>query len=525
MTSLPIFGALRGSAPALVAGIALAFSGASTYWDIATHVDGGRERFLTPPHIALYSGVTIALAVVSLAMLADRFGSGATLRQAVLHPFRGVRAGLAAAGTGLAIALAAAPLDNAWHEIYGLDITIWSPPHLLAIFGISGSILGLAMLVAPVSGHHRPWLHHFLLSSFLAGLVISTGEFEFNGPQYRIAFHPIILSAAATLVFVAASRGPARWSATRVALFFEAGRLVSLFYLVALGHSLPFVPFLIPVAIAVDVVRHRIARRPFAAGAVLSVVTVASNWVVLEIAGGITWSGDDLLFGAAGAVVVSALAAPVGLALGRCLAAEPRRETASVAARVATAMLVLFAVLALPSGALAHEVGGDRGSGMIEWRPAVVVAGEQVNLQVHDLQLADGARPQNVTVEAWRAEHRIDVPLLVGFGGEGFSGTFTPPEEGPWMLLIRVDAGDEALLATQQVEVRAAGAADSEGAAHRERFTFGLDMLAANDPPAWLDAVAYGVSLVLLALLVRGLVVSLRRMGPPRETRGPAPSL
>jgi hypothetical protein len=57
--------ASRGIAPALIAGIALTVSGGSTYWDIASHVDGGRERFLTPPHIGIYSGVTIALGVIA----------------------------------------------------------------------------------------------------------------------------------------------------------------------------------------------------------------------------------------------------------------------------------------------------------------------------------------------------------------------------------------------------------------------------------------------------------------------------
>jgi hypothetical protein len=190
----------------VIAGVALALSGASTYWDIASHVDGGRERFLTPPHIGIYSGVTIAIGVIALAMLSDRLQTGASLFGALRHPFLGVRPGLTAAGAGMGTALAAAPFDNVWHEIYGIDITIWSPPHLLAIFGVSVAALGLAMLVAPATGvGFRPFLHHFLLSSFLAGLVVTTGEFEFNGPQYRIAYHPVILSAVATMVFVAAA--------------------------------------------------------------------------------------------------------------------------------------------------------------------------------------------------------------------------------------------------------------------------------------------------------------------------------
>jgi hypothetical protein len=48
-----VLAASRGIAPALIAGIALTVSGGSSYWDIASHMDGGREQFLTPPHIGI----------------------------------------------------------------------------------------------------------------------------------------------------------------------------------------------------------------------------------------------------------------------------------------------------------------------------------------------------------------------------------------------------------------------------------------------------------------------------------------
>ena len=94
------------------------------------------------------------------------------------------------------------------------------------------------------------------------------------------------------------------------------------------------------------------------------------------------------------------------------------------------------------------------------------------------------------------------------------------------MLLIRADVGEEALLATQQVEVHAEGGEGGDDK-HRERFTFGLDTLATADPPGWLDVVAYGVSLALLGLLLRGLVASLMRLGrrPHRDRSEVATSL
>jgi hypothetical protein len=499
--------AFGGTAPALIAGIALTVSGASTYWDIASHVDGGRERFLTPPHIGIYSGVTIALAVIALAMLSDRQRDGASLFEALRHPFRDVRPGLAAAGIGMATALAAAPFDNAWHEIYGIDITIWSPPHLLAIFGVSVAALGLAMLVAPAAGSNsRPLLHHFLLSSFLAGLIVTTGEFEFNGPQYRIAYHPMILSAAATMIFAAAARGPTRWAATRVALWFEGARLVSLAALVVLDHSLPFVPVVVPAALVIDYLSQRGIKNAVFLGASSAVAIVMVNWLVLLVLPAIKWQGDDLVIGSTGALVAGVVSVALGTRLGDAITGRTRPPQVGIWKRLAVASVVVVAMIPLP--AWAHEVGGDAGRGVISWMPAEVEPGQEVRLRIEDLEVTSGAVIQSLRLEAWRAEHRIRIPLQQSEGE--YEGRFALPDEGPWMLLLWVRAGGDSLLTTQQLDVDAA--AGTSPGSHREAFTLGLDTLAESDPPVWLDLLAYAVAGAILGLLLRGLLRSLVRL-------------
>lgn len=501
-----VAGLMRGTTPSLVAGIAIAFSGAATYWDIASHFEGERERFLTPPHIGIYSGVTVALLAIALGLLIDRLDRGATVRHALLHPFRESRPGLAAAGTGMATALAAAPLDNMWHEIYGIDITIWSPPHLLAIFGVSAASLGLAMLVAPATRSYRPILFHFLLSSLLTGLVITTGEFEFNGPQYRIAYHPMVLAAAAALVLAAASRGPHRWAATRVALIFEGLRLASVVFLAARGYPLPFVPLLLPTALIADLLRAAVARHPLLLGAGLGAVTVATNALVAELLGGIAWRGDDLVLGALGAVLASAVATSIGVGLGRGL--NGREPTFRVASSATFGVAVFLSLVFTVPSAFAHDVGGDAGAGVISWEPGTFGPRQRVELRITDLRVTSGETPNDVTAEFWRAQHRLVVPLRQE--ERGYLGTFELPDEGPWMLLIRVQAGDRSLLATRQVDVERAR--EPVNNPHAERFTLGLDKLAGSDPPQWLDLIAYGVSLGILGLLLAGLFRSLRRL-------------
>jgi hypothetical protein len=40
------------------------------------------------------------------------------------------------AAWGMAITVLAAPIDDLWHRLFGIDVTLWSPPHLMGILGV-----------------------------------------------------------------------------------------------------------------------------------------------------------------------------------------------------------------------------------------------------------------------------------------------------------------------------------------------------------------------------------------------------
>lgn len=48
---------------AAVGALAMPFSG---YWDIAWHIDQGRDGLLSPPHLGIYGGITLALAAMAI---------------------------------------------------------------------------------------------------------------------------------------------------------------------------------------------------------------------------------------------------------------------------------------------------------------------------------------------------------------------------------------------------------------------------------------------------------------------------
>jgi hypothetical protein len=51
------------------------------------------------------------------------------------------------AAWGVALLLLAAPIDDLWHRLFGLDVTLWSPPHLLGLLGSAINTIG-ALLIA-----------------------------------------------------------------------------------------------------------------------------------------------------------------------------------------------------------------------------------------------------------------------------------------------------------------------------------------------------------------------------------------
>ena len=53
------------------------------------------------------------------------------------------------------MALAGFPLDDVWHRIFGQDVTLWGPTHLLLFGGASLSTLGAMILLMEGAAYAR----------------------------------------------------------------------------------------------------------------------------------------------------------------------------------------------------------------------------------------------------------------------------------------------------------------------------------------------------------------------------------
>src|SRR5271156_6307907 len=98
--------------------------------DVSWHRSIGRDTFWTPAHMAIFPCGGLAGIICAWLIAKCTFSRDPQLSVASVSVF-GLRAplGIFLAGWGCVAVLTSAPFDNWWHNAYGLDVKIVSPPH------------------------------------------------------------------------------------------------------------------------------------------------------------------------------------------------------------------------------------------------------------------------------------------------------------------------------------------------------------------------------------------------------------
>src|SRR5205085_9159043 len=170
-------------------------------WDREWHTIVGRDQFFTPPHDLMYTGIGGAGLVVLILVLTGTIrywrkapGVDDTSTVGIFGLFH-APLGNIITGFGALIAFIAAPLDNYWHELYGIDITLWTPFHIMGTIGGILAGIGLLYTLASEAAIDRQSEHpsrRFLgFSSLEWGMMILISAFlELSLPALT-AFPPI----------------------------------------------------------------------------------------------------------------------------------------------------------------------------------------------------------------------------------------------------------------------------------------------------------------------------------------------
>src|SRR6185436_9867577 len=127
-------------------------------WDIRWHLIIGRDSFWIAPHVITYASVVVACAISFGVLVVETWrarGGTASAGTVTIAGLRGTP-GFHLAWWGMAIVILAAPVDDLWHRLFGLDVTLWSPPHLLGLAGAAVNSLGCVLLAREAyAARHR----------------------------------------------------------------------------------------------------------------------------------------------------------------------------------------------------------------------------------------------------------------------------------------------------------------------------------------------------------------------------------
>jgi hypothetical protein len=117
--------------------------------------------------------------------------------------------------------LTSAPFDDWWHNAYGLDVKIVSPPHTLLGVGMLGINLGALLLGLSYQNRARDALGDWLFV-YIGGIFLTLGSvfvMEFSTPnfQHAGAFYEICALTFTIRLVALAVAGRISWPATRAA--------------------------------------------------------------------------------------------------------------------------------------------------------------------------------------------------------------------------------------------------------------------------------------------------------------------
>jgi hypothetical protein len=224
-------------------------------WDISWHRSIGRDTFWTPAHLAIYLGGVVAGLTCGWVALQTTF-AGSERHRGTAVRFWGFSAPLGAwvCIWGAIAMVTSAPFDDWWHNAYGLDVKIISPPHMLLAAGIAAIQCG-AMLMAlawqnRAIGDRQHLSRLYLLGAGLLLLLVATVATEHTQRWDMHQSHFYQVTAGAFLFFVisTARASVARWPATTVALAYTGLTLLMLILL----PLFPAQPLLGPIYVPLD---------------------------------------------------------------------------------------------------------------------------------------------------------------------------------------------------------------------------------------------------------------------------------
>ncbi len=431
-------------------------------WDVSLHIGNGRDdgALANPAHyfilIGLFGVFVSGCTAIVLPLGAEAKPGPAAVR--ITDDWYAPVGGIVMAGCGM-YALLGFPLDDVWHRIFGQDVTLWGPTHLMMIGGAGFSTLSALYLehegrrataqtgeAAPKDGIGLKFVQYLAFAGVLIGLSVYQIEFDFGVPQFRQVFQPMLIAAAATLALVAARIFMGRGAALIAAVLAIGLRGVIAFAVAPLLDApVNWFPLYLGPALVVELLALTpLLKRPLIFGLVsgLGVATIGlwleSLWI--NAVYHYPWPTSIWPEALAMSVPVAVLAGGCGAMVGMVLTGKrlPRRALA-----VGLVALTIVAISGAAANGLRYDVP-QNATASVTLTDAPAVNGQRfvtadVRFNPPNVVSDD---PNWVSVLGWQGglqnERGQFVDHLENVGPGHFRSTEPMPVSGEWKTLLRV---------------------------------------------------------------------------------------
>ncbi|MGA8222723.1 MAG: hypothetical protein WB780_13810 [Candidatus Acidiferrales bacterium] len=198
------------------------------YWDISWHMTIGRDTFWTPAHLAVQFGGILAAITCMVLIFSTTFSSNSAARATSVRVwgFRGPLGAFLTAWGGVTM-VTSAPFDNWWHNSFGLDVEIFSPPHVVLGLGIMGVGVGCLFLILAqknratgLARERLDFLYLFLCGLLLVLHLILVSEFSDASLMHNSLFYRAITFGTPAFLIAYGRASDHKWGATIIAAMY-----------------------------------------------------------------------------------------------------------------------------------------------------------------------------------------------------------------------------------------------------------------------------------------------------------------
>ena len=443
--------------PAVVVGSSLIIAMLGYMWDVSLHAGRGRDAgpLANPAHYLILYGLFAMFIAGMTAVVYPRDGEKPGIASVrITRNWYAPVSGIMIASCGL-YALIGFPLDDVWHRIFGQDVTLWGPTHLMLIGGAGLATAGIILLNREgeygrnLAGTKAPeWLrtitYSIVFGAFLIGLSVFQGEFDFGIAQFRMVFQPMLIALAAALPLVAARLFVGRGAAIGAAIFFLLVRgIISFIVTDVFGQAHHVFPLYLGSAVLIELLGFTsLRKKPLVFGAVGGLL-IGTVGMVIEL----FWVGQVFQFPWEPDMWVEGLlmTVPVAIASGTCGALFALGLKGTLPSRKTCRTIMVGAVLiaaAATANGLYATVPKDASATMA--LDTTIVEGQKqitAKVTIDPADLID-KHPTWVQITAWQGGgDGVITDRLERTGDNTWQSTKAVPVGGSWKTLLRVQDG------------------------------------------------------------------------------------